>query len=94
MTRSEFWSALRCRLVSAREIYEGVYIAPYRSLVERETLRRWDLFTLLGVSDLLGVPDPVQFYTLELLPELIDGFHDWHRRIGLERPPEGGFRCC
>ncbi|MDT8437007.1 MAG: cory-CC-star protein [Gemmatimonadota bacterium] len=94
MRAADFLAALRCRLVSAREIYEGVYTAPYRSLVQREYLRRRDLFTLLGASELLGVPDPVSFYTLEMLPELIDGFHDWHRRIGLERPPEGGFRCC
>jgi len=43
---------------------------------------------------MLGVPSPVSFYTLELLPDLIDGFHEWHLRLGLEQSPEGGFRCC
>ena len=97
-TRSERPTSVRARLRSrlraARDIYEGVYIAPYRSAIHREFLRERDLFLLLGASDLLGVPNPVRLYTLELLPELIDGFHTWHRRMGMERAPEGGFRCC
>ena len=86
--------ALRERLAAACEIYEGVYLAPYRSAIHREVLRRRDVFLVLGVSELLGVPSPVSFYTLELLPELIESFHEWHRRLGLESAPEGGFRCC
>jgi hypothetical protein len=81
-------------LASAREIYEGMFFAPYRSQIHREALRQRDLFFIVGCSDLLGVPNPVAFYTLELYPELIDQFHDWHRRLGMEEPPEGGFHCC
>ncbi|MGW8282754.1 MAG: cory-CC-star protein, partial [Gemmatimonadota bacterium] len=92
--RSAVWAQLRFRLRAAKEIYEGIYFAPYRSIIHREYLRQRDLFMLLGISDMLGVPSPVSFYTLELLPDLIDGFHDWHLRLGLEQPPEGGFRCC
>ena len=84
----------RRRLRAGLDIYEGVYIAPYRSEVHREFLRQRDLFLLLGFSDLLGVPNPVSFYTLELMPELIGNFHDWHLRMGMEHAPEGGFRCC
>ena len=91
---AKWWTALRRRLRSAREIYEGVYVAPYRSAIHREYLRQRDLFMILGLSDLLGVPNPVQYYTLELLPYLIEDFHEWHLRMGLEQPPEGGFRCC
>jgi len=85
---------VRCRLQGAREIYEGVYMAPYRSAIHREYLEQRDIFLLMGFSDLLGVPNPVQFYTLELLPELIEQFHEWHLRMGMESAPEGGFRCC
>ncbi len=92
--RAAVWAQMRCRLRAAKEIYEGIYIAPYRSAVQREYLRQRDLFMVLGISDMLGVPSPVTFYTLELLPDLIEGFHDWHRRLGLESAPEGGFRCC
>jgi len=85
---------LRERLRRAREIYEGIYIAPYRSQIQREYLRERDLFLLVGFSDLLGVPNPVTFYTLELYPELIEQFHQWHLRMGMPQAPDGGFRCC
>ena len=81
-------------LRAAREIYEGIFFAPYRSAIYREQLRQRDLFFVIGFSDLLGVPNPVTFYTLELYPELIEQFHAWHLRMGMEHGPEGGFRCC
>ena len=77
-----------------REIYEGMFVAPYRAEIHREALKQRDLFLMMGFSDLLGVPNPVSYYTLELYPELIDQFHDWHRRLGMEEAPDGGFRCC
>lgn len=82
------------RVREARDIYEGIYIAPYRATAHREFLRQKDLLFLLGFSDLLGVPSPVHFYTLELLPEVLEGFHEWHLRLGMDEAPEGGFRCC
>ncbi len=85
---------IRRALRSARGIYEGLYVAPYRSQIHRAYLEERDLFLLLGFSDLLGAPNPVAFYTLELYPELIEQFHQWHLRMGLEHAPEGGFRCC
>ena len=95
MTRlGRLWHRVRTRLRAAREIYEGVYFAPYRSQIHRQYLRERDFFLLLGFSDLLGAPNPVAFYTLELYPELIEQFHEWHLRMGMEHPPEGGFRCC
>ncbi len=87
-------SGLARRFRAARAIYEGIFIAPYRSQIHAAYLRERDLFLLLGVSDLLGAPNPVAFYTLELLPEAIEQFHQWHLRMGMEHAPEGGFRCC
>lgn len=84
----------RARLRGLREIYEGIFLAPYREALHRDLIRQRDLFLLMGCSDLLGVPNPVGFYTLELYPHLIEQFHAWHRRMGMEEPPEGGFRCC
>lgn len=85
---------LRVALRSAREIYEGIFFAPYRSAIYREHLKQRDLFFIMGFSDLLGVPNPVAFYTMELYPELIEDFHEWHLRLGMDHAPEGGFRCC
>jgi hypothetical protein len=92
--RRRVWPALKRRLRAAREIYEGIYVAPYRSAIHRAYLQERDLFLLLGFADLLGVPNPVAFYTLELYPDLIEQFHEWHLRMGMPQAPEGGFRCC
>ncbi len=88
------WRSVRKKLRAFREIYEAIYVAPYRSVIHKEYLQQRDLFLLMGFSDLLGIPNPVSFYTLELYPDLIDQFHDWHVRMGMPRAPDGGFRCC
>jgi len=82
------------RLRAAWRLYDGIFLVPYRTELHREFLRRRDLFLLLGCADLLGVPSPVAFYTLELYPELIEEFHEWHLRMGMPHAPDGGFRCC
>ena len=46
------------------------------------------------MSEMLGVPNPAAYYTAELLPVLYDSFHDWHRRMGMERSPLEDYRCC
>lgn len=86
--------AVRRRLDAAREIYEGIFFAPYRAAVRREHRRQHDLFMLLAFSDLAGAPNPLVFYTLELYPHLIERYHEWHLRLGMSEPPDGGFRCC
>ncbi|MDL4864410.1 cory-CC-star protein, partial [Halomonas elongata] len=52
------------------------------------------LFMLLVFSELMGMPNPVGYYTLELQPLLMERFHDWHQRMGMERSPLDDFRCC
>ena len=32
--------------------------------------------------------------TLELMPVMYERFHDWHRRMGLDRSPLDHFSCC
>jgi hypothetical protein len=49
---------------------------------------------LFVFAELMGVPSPAAYYTLELQPLLLERFHDWHRRQGLEHSPLDGFRCC
>jgi hypothetical protein len=89
-----FWPAARRKLKAAREIYEGVFFVPYRAQIHRAYLEQRDAFFLAGFTDLLGVPNPVAFYTLELYPYLIEEFHQWHLRHGMPHAPDGGFRCC
>jgi hypothetical protein len=73
-----------------REFYEG----RHRGALAREKREEEDLFMLLVFSELMGIENPAGYYTLELLPLLYEGFHEWHLRMGMERSPLEHFRCC
>jgi hypothetical protein len=47
----------------------------------------------LTFCEALGIENPAAYHTLELYPELIASYHDWHRRQGLEAAPQPGM-CC
>lgn len=85
---------LRAWLDQARYFAEEAYSAPYRGAIARARRDEDDLFMLLVFSELMGVPNPVSYYTLELQPLLMERFHDWHRRMGMEHSPLDDFRCC
>ena len=70
------------------------YAAPYRRAFARAQRGEDDLFMLLVMAESLGVPNPAAFYTLELLPVVYDRFHEWHRRMGMERSPLDHISCC
>jgi hypothetical protein len=53
-----------------------------------------DVFLLLCFSEVFGVPNPAGWYTLELYPYLLEQFHEWHKRMGMERSPLERLRCC
>lgn len=73
--------------------YEEVFAVPYRSALEREARRQRDLMVTLLFLEALGVDNPASDVTVELYPELVEAYHDWHRREGWERAPEPGV-CC
>ena len=70
------------------------YIAPYRREFARAQRDDDDLFMMLIFSESLGIHNPATYYTLELLPVVYDRFHDWHRRMGMERSPLDHVSCC
>lgn len=74
------------------ELYDQLFLVRYRSLAARRRRDEEDLFLLLCFSDLLGIPNPVSYYTLELLPAMMERFHRWHLRQGMERSPLEGFQ--
>lgn len=76
------------------EWYEEVLSMPHRREVARELRDEDDLFLLLLYSEMIGIPNPVYYYTLELYPYMIEKFHDWHLRMGMEKSPMTGIRCC
>lgn len=78
----------------ASELGQTYYNSPYRAAIARAKRDEDDLFMLLIFSEMMGVPNPASWYTLELQPLLIQRFHDWHTRMGMERSPLDHFKCC
>ena len=85
---------MRERLKAIARGLDEFYKAPCRREFARAAREEDDLFTLLVASETLGIPNPASFYTLELMPLLYDEFHAWHTRMGMERSPLDGVRCC
>lgn len=82
------------RLKQLVQYYEEVISLPHKSEVARELRNEDDFFLLLLYSEMLGIPNPVYYYTLELYPYIIESFHDWHLRMGMDKSPLNGIRCC
>ena len=70
------------------------YVAPYRRTFARAQRDEDDLFMMIVLAEMLGVPNPVSYYTVELLPVMYDRFHEWHRRMGLDHSPLDHLSCC
>lgn len=70
------------------------YVAPYRRTFARAQRDEEDLFMMIVMAEMLGVPNPVSYYTVELLPVMYDRFHEWHRRMGMEHSPLDHLSCC
>jgi hypothetical protein len=49
--------------------------------VRKEAVDAMDNYMLLCFPDLLGLPNPVSYYTLETLPYLAGELATWERRI-------------
>lgn len=84
----------RAWIGQARFFLEEAYGARYRGAIARAQRDEDDLFMLLVFAEMMGVPNPASYYTLELQPLLLERFHDWHRRQGMEHSPLDSFRCC
>lgn len=74
--------------------YEEVLSMPHRREIASELRAEDDLFMLFLYSEMIGIPNPAYYYTLELYPHILEKFHEWHLRMGMEKSPLSGFRCC
>lgn len=81
-------------LAGLAEFLREFYAAPFRGAIARAKRQEDDLFMLLVFSEMVGVPNPASYYTLELQPLLYEDFHEWHKRMGMEHSPLEGFHCC
>ena len=85
---------LKAKLRRVSYYAEEAYNAPYRAAVARAKRDQDDVFMLLVFSEMMGVPSPASYYTLELQPLLMERFHDWHKRMGMPHSPLDNFKCC
>ena len=88
------WVDIKKKLRWWAYLASEAYHAPYRGAVARAKRDQDDLFMLLIFSEMMGVPNPATYYTLELQPIMLERFHEWHTRMGMERSPLDEFRCC
>ena len=84
-------SLIRTRL---GEILHGAAFGRYERELRQQTAELNDLFLLLCFMEAAGMPNPATLYLLEVYPYLLDQFHQWHRRMGIERSPLDNLPCC
>lgn len=73
---------------------EDYYSSNYRRSFRRLQRDQDDLFMMMVLSEALGVPNPASYYTMEMLPVVYENFHEWHKRMGMERSPLEEISCC
>ncbi len=78
----------------ASEILRGMALARHERQVRAEAIELQDLFLLLCFMDVMGLPNPAALYLVDLYPYLLEEFHLWHRRMGVDRSPLATFSCC
>ena len=84
-------SVFRQRLA---EFLQGAALGRYERDLRQQTAELNDLFLLLCFMEAAGMPNPASLYLLEVYPYLLDQFHQWHRRMGIERSPLDSLPCC
>jgi len=62
-------------------LYHGMIEHPAFEKIEKEAEDVEDVFLFACFADAFGIPSPVSYYTVELLPYLADEFEAWERRM-------------
>jgi hypothetical protein len=91
VTWSEPFDLFRRRFT---EILKGAAYAQYERDLRQHTAELNDLFLLLCFMEAAALPNPATLYLLEVYPYLLEQFHVWHRRMGMEQSPLGSLPCC
>jgi len=76
------------------DFLHGMALTRHERQLRAEAMELEDLFLLLCYMDMVGVPHPATFYLLDIYPYLVDEFHLWHRRMGMDRSPLATIGCC
>ena len=62
-------------------LYHGMIEHPSFEKIEKEAEDVEDEFFFACFADAFGIPSPVSYYTVELLPYLTDELEQWERRM-------------
>lgn len=76
------------------EFFRGAAFGSYEAALRQQTAELNDLFLLLCFMEATALPNPATLYLLEVYPYLLEHFHLWHRRMGMEHSPLGSLPCC
>jgi hypothetical protein len=76
------------------EILRGAAYAQYERDLRQHTAELSDLFLLLCFMEATALPNPATLYLLEIYPYLLEQFHAWHKRMGIDRSPLANLPCC
>ena len=94
MTRSR--SGIRSVLGLLRRLadyHEQVFTARWRRELRRDARDQQDTLRAVLLLDTLGVPNPVAYETLDVVPYLVADLHAWHQRMGRREYGDPGV-CC
>jgi len=81
-------------LKNVSDFFHGMALAGYEKQLRHELTELNDLFMLLCFMELVGLPNPATIYLMEIYPYVLEEFHLWHRRMGMDRSPLGSLPCC
>lgn len=77
-----------------RDFVHGIAYSAYERELRAQANELNDLFLLLCYMEIVGLPNPATLYMLDIYPYLLEQFHLWHRRMGMDRSPLGSLPCC
>jgi len=77
-----------------RDFFHGAAYGAYERELRLQAAELNDLFLLLCYMEIVGLPNPATLYLLDTYPYLLEQFHQWHRRMGMDRSPLGTLPCC
>lgn len=84
---------IRSAYRTVERLHTELFITKYRSALQREARLQEDAFLATLYLAAFGIDDPSAYHTLPVTGELVQGFHAWHQRQGLDQFPDFGV-CC
>jgi hypothetical protein len=76
------------------DFFHGAAYGSYERELRMQAAELNDMFLLLCYMEVVGLPNPATLYLLPVYPYLLEQFHMWHKRMGMDRSPLGNLPCC